>query len=675
MGTMGAQTERKGDKSNISNFLTLSRFPGPFSVDCHRLNGLIPFSSPQWNQRHQNHDEAIRLIKEQVELVRNDVGSDHIRYVSILENLAAAYFQKGDLTQAAETHDKAIAILRARIDEVFNTQSERQQLLFAQEQRGLLFQDLTFAFELEGRAESAYENLLKWKGAVFDNQLSRREKVFSMESDKLVNQLRQAVSRLSTVMTALTYDRDLNPGDISTLNSMRLGYEDLQKALTLRIHTDSSTPNPSLAQIRDSLPNASALIDLQVYNHIIPSADQSSGFRLEARLLAFVIPKNGSMRLVQLGDVSPISKLSLEWRKEIVDSAVRKSTSPSRARQELRKLIWEPLESTLKGVKTVVICPDSEFCLLPFAALPGRTPHRYLLEDYAITTVPSARYLARLQTARPEQNEKRERSMLLIGEVDFSGQSVFKTPFGPLPGTAREIKEIEVLFQSLWRGSKLTIATGGAPTEDFFRRMANQHQYVHLATHGFFSTADRRPSERKIQQQLETFVEQYLEGLSSGVALGGANRPLPYPLTDPSADDGLLTSLEISSIDLRNVDLAVLSACETTSGQAPAGEGMLGLQRALQLAGARSTITSLWQVDDAATQVMMVEFYRNLWERKMSKLEALRQAQLSMLNRYDLGSQELKSDVKRQNSSNAGNTDRRLPPYYWASFVLSGDWN
>jgi CHAT domain-containing protein len=100
-------------------------------------------------------------------------------------------------------------------------------------------------------------------------------------------------------------------------------------------------------------------------------------------------------------------------------------------------------------------------------------------------------------------------------------------------------------------------------------------------------------------------------------------------------DDGILTALEVAGLDLHGVDLAVLSACQTGLGENAGGEGLLGLQRAFQVSGARGVVASLWKVDDSATQALMVELYRNLWERKLGKQEALRQAQLAMLERYD----------------------------------------
>lgn len=91
----------------------------------------------------------------------------------------------------------------------------------------------------------------------------------------------------------------------------------------------------------------------------------------------------------------------------------------------------------------------------------------------------------------------------------------------------------------------------------------------------------------------------------------------------------------------------------------------LGLQRAFQLAGARTTVTSLWKVHDNATRALMVEFYENLWKKQMSRVEALRQAQLTIMREgVDRGATLL---------DDGGKADR-LPPRYWAAFVLSGDW-
>ena len=152
-------------------------------------------------------------------------------------------------------------------------------------------------------------------------------------------------------------------------------------------------------------------------------------------------------------------------------------------------------------------------------------------------------------------------------------------------------------------------------------------------------------------------------GLLSGLVFAGANR---HP--DPVGDDGLMTALEVAELDLRNVELATLSACETGLGEEAGGEGLLGLQRAFQVAGAKSVVASLWEVDDEATRALMERFYENLWKRKLPKLDALREAQLWML--VEGGTRGIVRVAKLDETNPAP----RVPPLHWAAFVLSGDW-
>ena len=112
-------------------------------------------------------------------------------------------------------------------------------------------------------------------------------------------------------------------------------------------------------------------------------------------------------------------------------------------------------------------------------------------------------------------------------------------------------------------------------------------------------------------------------------------------------------------MDLSNVDVAVLSGCETGLGEVEQGEGSFGMQRALQIAGVGATVGSLWTVSDEKTNLLMQRFYTNLWDKKLPKLEALREAQLWLL---------------RTGGDENDPTPKRLSPHYWAAFTLSGDW-
>jgi CHAT domain-containing protein len=210
-----------------------------------------------------------------------------------------------------------------------------------------------------------------------------------------------------------------------------------------------------------------------------------------------------------------------------------------------------------------------------------------------------------------------------------------------LEGSRREAEAIAALWKKSGRAELLE---GADASEAALRQRLPGARYVHLATHGFFADAKFRSAFRHdvARERLERFGRP-LSGkratvtgrnplLLSGVVLAGAN--LPQQTNEwgaPLGEDGILTGEEVAELDLRGSELVVLSACETRLGKAES-EDVFGLQRAFHLAGARTTVASLWKVDDRATQRLMTLFYDNLWKNKLPKAEALCQAQLALLH-------------------------------------------
>ena len=157
---------------------------------------------------------------------------------------------------------------------------------------------------------------------------------------------------------------------------------------------------------------------------------------------------------------------------------------------------------------------------------------------------------------------------------------------------------------------------------------------MHLATHGFFLTDEGGgDSAGGAENPL----------LRSGLALAGANK------LASGNEDGVLTALEASGLDLWGTRLVVLSACETGVGKVSNGDGVYGLRRALVIAGAESLVMTLWQVDDLATRDLMSGYYKKLVAGG-GRSAALREIQL-----------ELQKQPKYAH------------PYFWASFVPAGD--
>lgn len=270
--------------------------------------------------------------------------------------------------------------------------------------------------------------------------------------------------------------------------------------------------------------------------------------------------------------------------------------------QEAYDWLIRPLEAELQAsqIKTLVFVPDGILRNLPPATL--HDGQQYLIEKYSVAIAPS------LQLTELQATDRDRKSILL------AGLSESRQGFAPLPGVKQEIKQIEQIEQLV----ASNILLNDSFTELNFNRSASQTPFrvVHLATHGQFSS-----------QAEDTFV------------LTWDNRINIHELSRLLRGD---------SKQLRPIELLVLSACETATGDRLATLGLAGIA---VRAGARSTVASLWSVSDQATVTLMTNFYRELAQDKHTKAEALRQAQILTLK-----------------------NDAFSHPFFWSAFILVGNW-
>jgi CHAT domain-containing protein len=259
--------------------------------------------------------------------------------------------------------------------------------------------------------------------------------------------------------------------------------------------------------------------------------------------------------------------------------------------------------------------------------------------------------------------------------------------FRSLDSTPAEVAAVGGAWRADGKERRLHVLRRSEATERAVRRLSGECHYFHLATHGFFAPRALGAWLGRFAPPLsvgarpgDLFGDDLVgvsPGLLSGLALAGANRAPPAGLTAEESDDGILTAVEAAALDLRAAQLVVLSACETGLGKEAGGEGLLGLQRAFHLAGARTVVSTLWKIDDPATQALMREFYGRLWQKGQGRLDALREAQLAMIRGYR--PQEGRIRVRGVGGETSikvppSKPGAPLPPFYWAGFVLSGAW-
>ena len=301
-------------------------------------------------------------------------------------------------------------------------------------------------------------------------------------------------------------------------------------------------------------------------------------------------------------------------------------TVPLRAQAErLSGIVLGPVADRIARAERILVVPDGPLHLIPFAALADPTPghaDRYLVEAKPVFTAASATVLAGLQASRAPARAAR---LLAFGDPDYSAfaktsaAAVLRdVDLAPLPGSRREVPGLVDLYPQASR-----VYLGAEASEDQARKAGKEASLLHFACHA---------------------VADEASPLDSSLILA-----LPADWR-PGQPNGLLQAWEILEQMRIDADLVTLSACGTALGQELSGEGMVGLTRAFQYAGARSVLASLWAVDDQSTADLMTRFYSALREGA-TKDAALRAAQVGMIG-----------------------SPRSSHPALWAAFALTGDW-
>ena len=226
--------------------------------------------------------------------------------------------------------------------------------------------------------------------------------------------------------------------------------------------------------------------------------------------------------------------------------------------------------------------------------------------------------------------------------------------FEPLYSTKEEVKEIANILEE--KEIPTTLYTGDGGTEKSFKSLSDKSiNMLHLSTHGMYVPPNNISQKKKennfdfleIIQNYNDPVKEDVMMTHSFLVMSGGNEQIQRKTMGSVENDGILTASEISNVGLGQVDLVVLSACETGLGYIDSG-GVYGLQRGFKKAGVNTILMSLDKVDDEATKILMVEFYRNLMGGK-TKLKSLKDAQKYLRQVYN------------------GRYDK---PEYWASFIM-----
>lgn len=492
-----------------------------------------------------------------------------------------------------------------------------------------------------------------------------------------------------------------------TLQELQTEEEQQQEALlrssaTLRNRLLRYRADSVLADVQSHVPSGAVLIEILAYRRYTFRPSGKAAMQLPGlgplRYGAVVIAESGKPRAFDLGEGTTIDQAVANLLAQLTQTG----SSWQPAAQKVSTLILTPMASALAGSKRWYLSPDAQLNLVPFAVLPfaaadsARADSDPLVEKVDISYLTSGRDLLRdpasdgtrsnvailadplfAVPSSDATSDAQSRSLASAGSSGaFRGLRLGKV--APLPGTREEAQSLEKLLKR----AEVKALYGGEARKSAFLSI-EQPGILHIATHGLFIGESARKGDNARGLMLDEGDVPTAQGsspapttaqasapapssapttegapksayagnplLGSMLVLAGAETAawLPAEQRDPTLGNGLVTALEVASMNLWGTQLVVLSACDTGRGDVSnLGQGVYGLRRAVMVAGAETLLTSLWKVDDKATRDLMERYYKNLLKGR-GRSEAMREAALHLRK-------------------------ARSHPYYWAPFIPIG---
>lgn len=584
--------------------------------------------------------DGLTLLRDAVDIRKAVLGADHPRVATTNATLGLVEWGHADRRAGRKRLAAAVDDIMAFLEKLAAVGREQALLnRFATERLHLDAYLTVFSEPADARA--AFELLDRWQSALLDAISGRKLRLPAALRDRddvraLLNELDDLRSTLGALYTSAGNDAQAVARRIAELEQRRATLENQLAALTGGDRSGGG--DVSVKTLCERLLPEDGLVRFVRYRRYRPEvlAEKRSEWRFD--FAAFVVTGGArcAVRRLELGPADAIEAAVVDWR-ETLEGRVWPPLV-AQAGAALREVFFDPVTALAPDVRRWYVIPDGALAAVPIAALPAEAPRidagtapedalnalmivPYLAERYEIG------YLNRVGELVPRARPT-GKGALLLGAVDYNQAgdapaSGATTPavgcggeawsFTALPGTALELDSVAKIVE---RGLHEPVErfTGRNALEGVVRRALEGRRFVHLATHGFYAGGCRL-EEAPEPVTLTTHPRRPALGgrnpmALSGLVFAGANRRPPD--WTGGTGDGVLTALELGDVDLSATELVTMSACETGLGAILDGEGTLGLRRAAAVAGAKSTLTSMWEVPDLDTTLLMTAFYHYL---------------------------------------------------------------
>ncbi|MCC5945598.1 MAG: CHAT domain-containing protein [Bernardetiaceae bacterium] len=625
-----------------------------YTISCNNLGVLY--------QQQGLYAQAESLFMEAKKTLKKVLGEQHPQYASSSNNLALLYKNQGFYAQAEPLYREAIGNKTVQISNLLPTLSEKERIAYLKSIEYFFsdFQDFALAYHPENPKITAelYNQNLFTKSLVFASTQKMRRQILNSGDSVLIFNFQNWKSKKDTYNKLLQKSKDEQEKSGVNLTQMASDINELEKTLSKRstlFAENTTVQNYKWQQVREKLGKKEAVVEIIRTLRTTGYDTLGKNIKDTVYVALFVTDKTKKQpEMLVLENGSELETKYLNYYKRAIEFKIEDQNSYNQ--------YWKPIQNKLeelrkKGFDKIYFSPDGVYHQISLNSLRNPETGEYLLESQNIQLIGTSRDLIELGNNETDlsQNFENYRTYLfgypsynLEGEGTESegedrGFSSLQRIVGQrgavalLPGTKTEIEAIKGYFNQ--KNIKTQVLLEADANEQIFKNIKSP-TILHVATHGFFVPKIKQSEVANMQDAVNrTLLENPF--MRSGLLLAGCETP------NPEGEDGVLTAEEAMNLSLENTELVVLSACETGLGDIQNGEGVFGLQRAFQQAGAKTVLMSLWKVSDEATQMLMSEFYKNLLSGK-SKREAFKAAQLSLKAKFP-------------------------EPYFWGAFVMIGE--
>jgi CHAT domain-containing protein len=589
--TLRLKGDTAGAKALLVRALALCESHAPASLSMASvllILGDIARESGDWTAAEGRYARALAI--------RERLAPASASLAQALHGLGSLWRARGDLDQASSFFMRAIETLEAQREKV--TASDETRSLFSSHFYGMYQDELALQVK-RGKTRDAFDLLERGRARSLLTLMAERDLIIEGEiPSELERQRRRVDAQYEQALTelgGLNAEQDLDAIGRRMVRLRDIG--DLQTAIAEKIQKAS----PRLADLRRPQP-----LDFDAVSAGLDPGTVLVSYSVgKDETLVFAVRRGRSLEVASI----PIGGKELRARVERWRGLLEQTAPPPEFFSEasgLYALLLKPVEQHLRTAQRILVSPDGPLHKVPFGAL--RRGNAYVVEWKPLHLVQSGTIYARLVATRGPIGARA--SLVAFGDPRY------RTP-GParLVHSRDEVREIVSLFPD----GVAHLDTNA--NEERAKTIGKGVRFVHFACHALIN--ERFPLDSALL-------------LSAPSSAGEA------------AENGTLYAWEIMERLRLDADLVTLSACHSATGAPLAGEGLIGLTRAFQYAGARSVLASLWSVGDKSTLRLMTQFY-GLLKQGVSKDEALRQAQIASIR--------------------AGRH-----PVRWAAFQLHGDW-